>query len=505
MTFYPKQQDGYKANLSAKKLLDDHESVSDVKMKLDSDHGPGMGKETLKDFDKKSADFKRKAIRKNNRILGIKETIDKISFGTGNLQFINILFYILMPSYIIIGAFLALRSYIVSHIEQRHPQTKDMDKLKTRSYWYGAALGYMFIFMAFAVTFSSWIMFSVLLLGIGVFGALYMQSSSCLSAISMPRDKKGHYLKWISYYGLPLTAIVMVLAGIIIDTLRVPMYIAAGDAIITIYGYAILFILAGILLIVSSFVQSNLKSLIAETQGEHADIAMVHHTEKRDPFTTGLLLAGIIFFSLQTSFNYLLGLYLFETYESFTFVALLLAATLLASFLSPLFFDKSTIKKAGKSFILLFGTGLALFLPLLLALTTNSNIKSGIIGLLQSAGYMGTEHVVTFMPLFYLIIGITGASVAGIAYSRITRELMQNEDRIEFSSALGKSIGIGTAVFIMLFFGLRHLTGEFWISFLAVTILYVIVAVMFARLVSTKSEQEYQKRRFESRIVHNKL
>jgi hypothetical protein len=110
---------------------------------------------------------------------------------------------------------------------------------------------------------------------------------------------------------------------------------------------------------------------------------------------------------------------------------------------------RAQLKKTGKSFILLFGTGLALFLPLLLTVTTHEgNKNAGLCKALRNIGFSGSTHVISFMPLFYLIIGITGASIAGIAYSRITRELLQHDDMKEFSHKLGASIGIGTAVFI---------------------------------------------------------
>jgi hypothetical protein len=504
MVYYPKRENVEKVHLEAKSMLNENVPVEEVKKKIDDKHGSGTASETLKDFDKKSADYKNASTNINNKYVGLKETLDKISFGMGNLQFINILFYILMPSYWLIGIFLATRTYLVSRIELKKDIAKGIEKLKGKSYWYGAGLGYMFIFIAFAVTFRSVIAFSIFFLGIGILGALYMKSSNMLSKMSIPKDKKSHYLKWISYYGLPLTAIVMVIAGIVIDKLREPLSIPLGETSIFIYGYALLFMIAGLLLIISSYLQSNIKEIKTEINEESID-HIIPKKEAHDSFIIGLLIAGIIFFSVQTSLNYLLGLYLYETYESFTFVALLLAATLLAAFLSPLFFDKSTIKKTGKSFILLFGTGLALFLPLLLTITTHEGIKSWIIQALRNIGFSGSTHVISFMPLFYLIIGITGASIAGIAYSRITRELLQHDDMKEFSHKLGTSIGIGTAIFIMIFFLLREFTGQFWMSFMAITILYIITALLFARLVSTKSEQEYQKRRFESRINHNKL
>ncbi|MFT4309110.1 MAG: hypothetical protein ACMXYL_01335 [Candidatus Woesearchaeota archaeon] len=504
MVFYPKRSDDVEVHTETRKLLDDHVELSEVRKSIDSKYGGGKSADTLKDFDKKSSNLKKAIVKKNNKILGSKETLDKISFGIGNLQFINILYYILLPSYLFIGLFLALRSYIVYWVEERAGKKDSFTKLKDKTYWYGALLGYMFIFAACAVTFNSYIAYTLVFLGIGVLGSLYMSGSVRISYEAMPRDKKSHYLKWISYYGLPLTAIVMVLAGIIIDTMQMSSQLVIGGMTVQIYGYAILFFMAGILIIISSYLQSSLKRALPESAQEH-ETEYHHKALSRDPFITSLLIAGILFFSLQTSFNYILGLYLYETYKSFTFVGLLLAATLLAAFLSPLFFDKSSIKKSGKSYILLLGTGLAIFLPLLFAISTNESLSAIMLRALESVGLMVPGHTMSFLPLFYLIIGITGASIAGIAYSRITRELLQHDDREEFSRKLGSSTGIGTALTIILLFGLRHFTGEFWTAFLAATILYIITATLFASIVSVKSEQEYQKRRFESKIAHNKV
>jgi hypothetical protein len=322
MVYYPKRENNDKAHLETKSMLNENVPIEEVKKKIDEKHGSGTASETLKDFDKKSADYKKISTMINNKYVGWKETLDKVSFGMGNLQFINILFYILIPSYLVIGLFLAIRTYIVSRIELKKDISIGIEKLKGKSYWYGAFLGYMFIFMAFAVTFRSIIAFSVFFMGVGILGALYMKSSNMLSKMSIPKDKKSHYLKWISYYGLPLTAIVMVIAGIVIDKLREPLNVPIGETSIFIYGYALLFMIAGLLLIISSYMQSNIKEIKTEIKEESIDHIEYSRKKLRDSFMTGLTNSrNNLLFGANMPLTIFLGLYLYETYESFTFVA----------------------------------------------------------------------------------------------------------------------------------------------------------------------------------------
>ena len=503
------------AHLKAKSLFDEHTHPKDVKKALASEHGHGQAADTLREFDKKNVEFKKKWSSSNNKTVAWKETLDKIAFGAGNLQFINLLFFLLFPSYVVIGIFLSIRSLISSSIENNYDGIiRNFKNEKSRAYWYGSMLGYSFILLALSITFRSRVLFIVAFLLVGILGSLYVKSSSKIASYALSRDRLSHYVKWVAYYGLIIVSAIMIVAGIILDIFNKPYSIPIrGGAELQIYGYALLFFTVGIITMISSYSVSQLKPLRDFKQEQTKPIlksvgSNFSELKRRlagKGFLRTLLVSGILFYSAQTSLNYLFGLYLYETFNSFTFVALLLASTIITGFLVPVFFDQKTIIRNGRSSLLFLGAGLATILPLILSAVTIPEFRVIMIHLTRNVAFTSQIYAIDLLPLFYLLIAITGASLAGMAYSRITIDLLRQEERRGFSKALGVGTGFSTAAMVILMFLLRGFTGSFGWSFLVSFLVYGFVTVMFSTLVSKNSEDEYQKSLSANKAASNAL
>ena len=496
MPFYPRTKgSGFADNhtdeehrrLHARELFETHHDAGIVHQELDQAHGPEHAHAVMRRFDAQSTRHKRAAIRYNNARIAVKDTLDRIGFSFVNLQFLNIIFYILVPSYLIIGLALSCRSFVSAWVENNYEALRgSFQAEKVRGYWYGSLLGYALIFTAFTITFNLIVPYAILFILIGVLGALYVKSGLVILSSGLPRDKMSHYVKWIAYYGLFITAGILVLAGVLLDIFDIPL--AIGPLVV--YGYAMLFFIAGLLFLISAYVLSALKqaSTHEERHARFREIIAKNREDlramlaKRGPIRS-LLIAGMLFYGIQTTLNYYLGLHLFEEYLSFTFVAILLAATIITAFAVPLFFDKRSVHRWGNAPMLLLGSGLAFLLPALFALSSYPPTLRVLNGLLGGGYVTSTISAAEFFPLFYIFIGVAGSSIAGIAFSRIALAELPRRERGRFMNVLGMGTGALTAGLILLVFSLRYVSGSPALAFASIALIYLVVTLAFGIVV----------------------
>ncbi len=105
---------------SFKKTLDSHHTINNAKKELYEKHNNAFVKKTLKDFDKKAVLQKNIFVKKNNYYFSIKNFLDDFSFGLANIQFLNIILYLLLPSYFFIGLILSLKTFIKTFFENNY-------------------------------------------------------------------------------------------------------------------------------------------------------------------------------------------------------------------------------------------------------------------------------------------------------------------------------------------------------------------------------------------------
>lgn len=507
---FPSEDPDRAAHHDAKALFDAHGSTGAVREALEESHGPRRAVDTLHRFDEKHVGYKREDLAHNNRTLSVKETLERFAFGIGNLQLLNVLLITVLPNYLIAGFVLALRSMISGLVESGYPSFAASFAIEQRrSFWFGSALGYSFILSALFITFSTLeagvarsvfrILFAMAFLSIGVFGALYLQSGLRLKTGSMNKDRMRHYLKWINYYGIILVAAVFLGAGVVLDLFSDPIAIRIGSRPLLVYGYALLLFGTGILVLVVSYLSTRLRRIrplgsalgsigahISSIKGSLASVL------SDGGFARSMLVSGVLFYSVQLALNYFLGIHLYEHFKAFTPVAVLFSATLLTMFVVPLFFDRRTLRINGRSSLFLYGSGLALFVPVAFMLVLVPGIKAWLIGHLIGVA-AAPQSAVDFLPMVYLLIGIAGSSIAGIAFSRLALDTMKPDARIEFMRSLGALTPICSGVLIAIAFGLRSLTGNALASFAVLAFAYLITIIIFASLVAGRLEQRFEQ------------
>ena len=495
---FPREEAAQAAHHDAKALFDEHHDPQTVRKKLEERHDPHLAADTLHRFDESHA-HKREHLAKNDTVLSVKETLERVGFGLGNLQLLNVLLITVIPNYLLAGIVLAARSVLSGLVESGYGSFGvSYDREKQRSFWFGSLLGYSFILAAVFITLSDigpsfaqqifTVLFSLAFLSIGVLGALYLQSGLRLKAGAINKDRMRHYLKWISYYGIVLVAGVFLLAGVVLDLFADPITLPLGRPLL-IYGYAVLLFATGIIMIVNAYLSTRLTKVRSLQEGvgqvsAYLDTARVSVGKVlgEGAFVRNLLIAGTLFYSSQLALNYFLGIHLYDHFDAFTPVAVLFSATLLTMFVVPLFFDRRTLRLNGRSSLFMFGVGLALMVPLAFALVLVPAIRDPLIGA------TGSATAVDFLP-----IGVAGSSVAGIAYSRLALDTLKPELRGRFMRVLGVITPIASAAIILVAFALRSLSGTSLASFAMLAAMFFVVLIIFTSLIAGRLEQQFEQ------------
>lgn len=498
------------AHHDAKRLFEEHKGVRTVREELDQTHGHRTGGDTLHRFEEQSVGYKREDLTHNNRVLAAKETLERVAFGIGNLQLLNVLLITVIPNYLIAGILLGLRSIVSGIVEAGYGSfSKAFAQESQRSFWFGSGLGYAFILSAVFITLSSIgdgfghylfiALFAVSFLSIGIFGALYLQSGLRLKGGSINKDRMSHYVKWITYYGIVFVAVVFLAAGFILDLFAEPIVILMGDRPLLIYGYAVLLFITGIVILITAYLATNLRRVRTIPEGVGTMAAHVRAvrsslrgTLAQGAFARSMLIAGVLFYSTQLALNYYLGIHLYDHFDAFTPVAVLFAATLLTMFVVPLFFDKKSLRLNGRSSLFMFGAGLTIFIPISFMLVNMEPVRNALITQLAPVTILASS-VVDFFPMVYLLVGIAGSSIAGIAFSRLALDTMKPEDRSHFMRSLGTLTPLVSGVLIMLVFSLRWMTSAPIASFFALALALLVSIVIFASLIAGRLEERFEQ------------
>jgi len=202
-----------------KNELDQNFSLEDIRRKL-------IGKGFLEeDVDRaiysvtKNIKYEKNALtRKLNKLFGTKEVFDRTGYGFGNIQMVNILFSLTGASFFVIGIINGLKSIISSVLSSFLKEYNKVNNIsKNLIAILGIVFGLSFMFIAMAVRMQSVPLFAVALIlgGIGVVGHgdIYKRFFN----ETLHREKRSNFLKKISYNGVFITIIAMLVGGFLLD------------------------------------------------------------------------------------------------------------------------------------------------------------------------------------------------------------------------------------------------------------------------------------------------
>lgn len=348
-----------------------------------------------------------------------KEIFDRIGYGFGSEQFINILFFNTGASYFLIGiinGIKAIFSIFLSTFLTKYTETKTLNKKTIAKY--GIVFGFSFLGIAFARFTHNLplFIFSALLgtLTVVSHGSMYQQ----LIGDILKKEKRSTSLRKIGFYGVIILTISMLASGYLMD-----IFPSTGYAMnilgrqVRIYGYLISFEITAFAFILSGFAMSFIKEKPKEKIAVKEEFSNFYFTLKNNTIkylqnkTILLLLiaATITGFTQTIGYSYY-GLYVYQIFQKvylggFLNVAAIFLAASLFALLSPSIARRIS-RRYGEVPMLVFGTVLLSILPL----------------------------TFYYNPAIYTIaaaamLSVLGASFTGLATGLILNEIIRKTDR----------------------------------------------------------------------------
>ena len=374
---------------------------------------------------------------KNDKILSIKELFDRIGYGFASQQFVNILFMLTGASLLMIGVFNGLKTALTSLLSgflKEYSKIKHIGKNMISAS--GIIYGFSFLGMTVAlVSKSPWIFAISMIvgaLGIIAHGDLYVAFSHSL----LKNERRRNFLRFISYFGIIITAIALLLAGFIMEIIPINGYVfninidflnLAAPIGFKIYGYLLSFEITAIMFILSGYLLSSIDIRKEEVYTSGFGIASLMKEYFFDSFKSAriftkntkvylLTLAIMLTTVVQIVANSYYGIFIYENFKDqflhgFMNVAAIFTIALIASIIGAIFI-KTFSKSIGEAPMLVFGTLLIALMPL--TIYYNPHLYS--IGLATA-------------------LSVIGGTIVGVAQGMIAERLMdENEIKTYFSS-----------------------------------------------------------------------
>jgi len=384
-------------------------------------------------------DIKSAESDKNNKLMSFKEFFDRVGYGFASQQFINILFMLSGASLFLVGFINGIKTslvYFLSGFLKEYSRIKYFGKTYISTA--GIIYGLSFLGMAFAVVLHSPPLFVLSLLigtiGVIAHGDLYV---SFFNSILRSEHRKT-FLRFISYFGIFITAISLILAALLMELFPVngtpfsfnPSWLNLASPVhFQIYGYLLAFEITAIMFILSGYLMSFIDEKKDEMYGSvlyaSAFVKEYVKTAKEDSkiFIKNkkvllLTLAAIMMTIVQVVGNSYFGIFIYDHFKhqflgGFMNVAIIFVIALITS-ISGTMLTKAFAKSLGEAPMLVFGTLLVALLPL--TMFYNPNLYA--IGLATA-------------------LSVIGGAIVGVAQGLIAERLMSEKEQSTYFSGLG--------------------------------------------------------------------
>ena len=398
-----------------------------------------------------------------------KEILDRVGYGFGSQQFVNILFFLTGASFLVIGLVNGAKvvlSTLSSFLIQRYSKVEGIGKKFIGMS--GILFGFSFLLIGAAIFLRSVSLFSIaVLLGsisIVPYGEFYQK---------LVKERDRIYYKKLASYGLIVTAFSLFIAAYIMDMFPItgiPVeFTILGNALsFRIYGYiiafeatALSFIVAGYIL---SFIGMRDGRVSKENFLENLSAFFEQVKQKASYFLKNRIILTIIIASaltsiIQTIGNSYYGIFVYTEFTDVGFggflnVAMVFLIAVFSSILGSMI-SKMNSKSYGKFPTLFFGTALMGVMPL---------------------SYYYNPSLITIT--IGTISGVIGAAMVGVANGLLTLDLIREKERDMYFSVYGMFIVISYIIFIP---ALAYFTHLFGLSslFLLLTFMLAVVAFLY--------------------------
>jgi len=367
-----------------------------------------------------------------SNIFFTKETLDRIGYGFGSEQFINILFFHTGASYFLIGlinGIKALFSVLLSSFLTKYTETTEINIRSISRF--GIVFGFSFLFIGIARFLKSipLFIFAIFLSTLSVVshGDLYQK----LLSETIKKENRSELLKKIGQYGVFILALSMLLSAYLMNIFpETGKIITIFGYNFRIYGYLISFEITAFAFIISGFITSFIKekpktkiSISEEFQNFYYTLKYntIRYLKNKTTFVL-ILCSTITGFAQILGYSYY-GIYMYQIFEKvylggFLNVAIVFLIGILLSILSPKI-ARTLSLRYGNVPMLVFGTLLLSIMPFtfyfnpsifsIAAGTAISVIGSSLVGLgtaLSISNLINKKDRKIYYAIFSLIVTI---------------------------------------------------------------------------------------------------
>lgn len=421
----------------------------------------------------------------DNRHFGkfvMKEVLDKIGFGFGSQQFVNVLLFLSGASIFLVGVVNGIKtvlSVIASILAQEYNKKKSISKRVVG--FCGIFFGFSFLFMAFGKFIDSPLVFSSALILGGISVVIYGDFSQNLFLIGRKKEILGKIAK----YGLIITAASLLLSAFILDKYHDGSFIALtllGKSIfIKIPGYLLAFEIAALSFIFSGYFlssaadkakgdavqeKSSFSGFVSDAKQKFAEIL-------KNRFLAALIIFNVVIGIVQTIGNSYYGIFIYQNFKNSYFGGFLnIAVVFLIGVFSSLigyFIAKINIKSYGKMPMLAIG-------GLFLSSMPYAYYIGGNLALLTA----GT------------ILGVIGSSAIGIAINMFVIDLMREQDRRHYYTFSGVLSIIPYLALVPVFAYVAQVSMNFLFLILSAALLISTIAIMLLHKLLRKEMSKTQ-------------
>ncbi|MCF7798919.1 hypothetical protein K9M74_03375 [Candidatus Woesearchaeota archaeon] len=362
-----------------------------------------------------------------NKAFAQREILDRLGYGLGAHQFINILFFLTGAGAFLVGIINAFRDIISDFLAAFIKEFSQLNTLGKRFIsTAGILFGFSFLGILLGIQLSSTALFAISMLlgsiGVVAYGHLHVQ----LVDTHLKHEKRSRFLRSISHYGLLITLLAFILSGFLLETFKQGQSIELLGVVIPLTGYFLVFELAAIMFILSGFILAKTPLKAAEKKQYSLFTffkSYLHESFSKakqffsSKYSTLLFLGSLFIGVIHTLGTTFYGYIIYDFYKTsylggFLNIALVFGIAIFVSLLSP-WFTRFVQRRAGLAPMFVFGTLLMTMVPLALL----------------------------YNPHFYAVIlavslGVLGSSILGVAQGLLTNKLLEPSEKKTFFTSL---------------------------------------------------------------------
>ena len=400
--------------------------------------------------------------KKNSALIAkgfFKELFDRLGFGFGSQQYINILFFLSGASLFFIGIINGIRVLLIALLTPLIDEWTRVKKLSNSIIILnGFLFALSFVLIILAKRFNLISLFIVSFIVSAITLVIFGNSYSKLLKQNLKPEKMG-ILGRISKIGLIITAISLFASAYIMDKFT--------------NGYLISFGIAAGCFIISAFTLFLFKCSIHKQEAGTINLIKDLKTHiglfLKNKIILVLLIASTITAFVQTIGNFYYGIFIYTFlgktgFGGFLNVAVVFIVATLASLIAP-YITRMNAKAYGKFPMLVFGTLLIAIMPLT---------------------YFYNPNLVSISMA--TMLGILGAAIVGVAHGLLILDLLHEADRRYYFRVSNLLITIPYIItipigsYIAQAFGLKTLFLVLGLTLVCIVMpLYLIIIMLYSR------------------------